>query len=290
MLDPGARVEDYEVVCRAAIGATAEVYEARHVSSGRRAAVKVLHHEWCLHAEIVARFLNEARALQRIQHSCVVEAIACGFLDEGPPFLILEWLPIDLDRALERAGGSLTARTAVRVATQISEALATLHEHGIVHRDLKPANVLADQEDISVAAIKLADLGLAKVPAGPVPPSLDVPEPLGPLHISTGSSALLGTWDYMAPEQWIRSKDAEPKTDVYALGALLFQLLAGRPPFVAEQQKDLMYFHLFEAPPLHLLDGRATAALQDLIAQMLSKTISPRPAMREVLEGLAGPL
>lgn len=149
-----------------------------------------------------------------------------------------------------------------------------------MHRDLKAANVLLSDPDLARARACLADLGLAKV--GPERaegrPVLE--------HVSTGGGARLGTWDYMAPEQWIKSKTVSPKADVYALGVLLFQMLAGRLPFPADQAKDLMLFHLFEEPPLGAIGGNAPPQLVDLVAQMLAKTAPARPAMAEVVERL----
>jgi len=277
MLPPGLRIGEHVIVRHAASGAMGEVYEGRHVSTGHPVAVKVLYPEWCLHPEVIARFLNEAHALQRLQHARIVTAFAWGTLPDGPPFMLLEWLPSNLHQALERAGGALPPRAAVRVATQLAEALEALHAQGLIHRDLKPANVLLARENLDALEVKLADLGLAK--ALEAPPSLAVP-------VSTGGSALLGTWEYMAPEQWIQSKHVDPKADVYALGVLVFQLLTGRLPFVAGQQKDWMYFHLMEPPPLHLLDGLVPQPTVALIARMLSKKASPRPAMHEVAEQL----
>jgi serine/threonine-protein kinase len=290
MLSPGLRIGEYVLVRLAAMGAMSEVYEGRHVARGHPVAVKVLSPEWCLHAEVMARFLNEARALQSLRHAHIVTAFECGTLPERPPFMILEWLPVDLHQVLSRVEGPLSPGTAVHVAAQLADALAALHDRGIVHRDLKPANVLLAREEPPVLEVKLADLGLAKVS----PREADArtggePAPPSAHPVSTGGSALLGTWDYMAPEQWIRSKSVDPKADVYALGVLLFQMLTGRLPFVAEQQKNLMYLHLLEPPPLELLDGRVPATTRDLVAGMLGKKPAQRPTMREVMERLTGP-
>jgi serine/threonine-protein kinase len=291
MLSPGYRIADHALVRRMATGATSDVYEARHLESGAPAAVKVLHGDWCLDREVVTRFLNEALALQHLQHPHVVRVFECGVLPAGPPFMVLEWLPIDLHQALSRTGGGFSPEVAVRVAAQLADALAALHAHGLVHRDLKPANVLLSQEDPAVAESKLADLGLAKLLSGDVavPQAYGAPAPLAALPISTGGSALLGTWEYMAPEQWVQSKNVDPRVDVYSLGVLLFQMLAGRLPFVAKQQKDWMYFHVMEAPPLQLLDGRATAGMRDLVARMMGKKPFSRPTMGEVVATLACP-
>jgi serine/threonine-protein kinase len=106
-------------------------------------------------------------------------------------------------------------------------------------------------------------------------------------HVSTGGGARLGTWDYMAPEQWIKSKTVSPKADVYSLGVLLFLMLAGRLPFTADQAKDLMFFHLFEAPPMAQLAVTAPPRLVELVADMLAKTAPARPGMAEVVERLS---
>jgi serine/threonine-protein kinase len=224
----------------------------------------------------VKRFFNEASILQTIRHPHVVSLLASGKLSNSTPYMILEWVPGNLARALVDAGGALAPRAAARIALQIATALAALHGQGIVHRDLKPANVLLDRYDLASAQVRLADLGLAKVR-----PTQDG-GPVAIAHISTGGSALLGTLDYMAPEQWIKSKTADPRADVYSLGVLLFQMLAGRLPFVAEQPKDLMALHLFEDPLMARLEG-APAALRELVGRMLKKSPSTRPAMEEVI-------
>ncbi|WP_257450694.1 serine/threonine-protein kinase [Archangium lipolyticum] len=283
MLSPGLRIGEHVLVRRVAIGAMSEVYEGRHETLGHPVAVKVLFPEWCAHEEVVARFLNEARALQLLRHARIVTAFEYGTLPGGTPFMVLEWLPVDLHRVLTRAGGPLPPRDAVRVTTQLAEALTALHERGIVHRDLKPANVLLAREEPSALEVKLADLGLAKMPPSEVEARAEEPT----LPVSTGGGALLGTWDYMAPEQWVQSKSVDPKADVYALGVLLFQMLTGQLPFPAEQQKDLMYFHLLEPPPLDLLEGRVPPTIRDLVAEMLGKKPAQRPAMRDVMERLA---
>jgi eukaryotic-like serine/threonine-protein kinase len=287
VLASGLRIQGYEVVRRIALGAMSEVYEARHLLSGSPVAIKVLQDEWCHDGELLARFLNEAHSLEAVRHPHLVTLLDWGTLPQGRPFMILEWLPFNLGGALA-SGGTTTPSIAARVGAQVADALATLHDCGLVHRDLKPANVLFADQDLAVAQMKLADLGLAKVvPDRPADRLLGNVEPAGLVPLSTGGSAVLGTWDYMAPEQWVQSKTVGPQTDVYALGVLVFQLLAGRLPFLAEAPKDLMYFHILEPPPLRLLDEVVAPATRAFIARMLSKVATDRPAMREVMTVMA---
>lgn len=277
MLAPGSRVDSFEVTRLVAAGAMCHVYEAHNSHSGRPVAVKVLRGDWCSEEEIVTRFLNEATILRTIRHPHVVSLLASGTLQDGAPYMVLEWLPKNLARSIADAGGPLPSSAASRLALQIARALAALHAHGIVHRDLKPANVLLDRVDLAEAQVRLADLGLAK--ARPDPRA----EAPALRHVSTGGGATLGTWDYMAPEQWIKSKTAGPAADVYSLGVLLFQMLAGTLPFVAEQAKALMTLHLLEPAPVGRLPEGTPSALRELLGGMLAKSAPDRPGLDQVL-------
>jgi serine/threonine-protein kinase len=277
MLVPGMRVGEFVLVRRMAMGATSTVYEGRHAIQSVPVAVKVLSPEWCLHPEMVARFLNEARTLQELRHPYLVRALASGVLPEGPPFMVLEWQPEDLHEALAREGGRLPARDCAQVVRQLAEILALLHARGLIHRDLKPANVLVARREPGAWRVQLADLGLAK--------RLDTGNgPASALPVSTAGSALLGTWDYMAPEQWVRSKKVDGRADVYSLGVLWFQLLTGRLPFIAGEQQSLMFCHVVQPPPLEFLEGVAPAALGSLLARLLAKKPAERPSMTDLLD------
>lgn len=288
MLAPGSFIEGYELLRHVATGAMSEVYEGRRPGDGRHVAVKVMHQDLCVHADLLTRFHNEARMLEGLRHARLVALFTWGTLPEGPPYMVVEWMPHSLEQALERAGGSVPSRVAARAGAQIGEALSALHDSGFIHRDVKPANVLLAGEDLSSAELKLADLGLAKVLRnGPGGATQGGSTPIPVFPISTGGSDLLGTWAYMAPEQWIQPKSVDPKADVYSLGVLLFQMIAGCLPFTANQQKDLMALHVLRSPPLDLLEGRASPPLRGLVARMLSKKAVTRPTMREVAEQLA---
>lgn len=279
LLSPGDRVGEYIVVRRAAVGGTSQVYEARHVASGEPVAIKALRPELCIQAELVARFINEAEDLQRLRHPHLVAGLGSGVLPQGSPFMILEWLPVDLHQALEQAGGRLPAEDCTELIRQLARGLEVLHAHEIIHRDLKPANVLLAHGDVRGQEARIADLGLAKrsgVRGGLTPV----------LPVSTASNALMGTWDYMAPEQWIDSKRVGPAADVYSLGVLWFQMLTGRLPFTAHATQSLMYQHAFIDPPLALLQGVAPETTRELVAGLLLKEVEDRLTLSELLRRL----
>lgn len=288
MLAAGSRIGEYDLIRYVTSGAMSEVYEGRRAGSETSVAVKILHLDLCLYPTVVTRFLNEALALEALKHERIIALFAWGRLPEKPPFMVLEWLPCSLEQALERAGGPLELAVAARIAAQIAEATATMHDRGIVHRDLKPANILLTEGDLGRAEIKLADFGLIKVLGKKT--GITVPGAMAPIDVyplSTAGSDLLGTCEYMAPEQWIQSKNVDARADVYSLGVLLFQMITGELPFQAVQPKDWMALHTLRTPPLHRLDGLTPLPLRDLIARMLSKKIAPRPTMREVMSELA---
>jgi len=279
MFPKGFRIGEHSLVRLVTTSANSEVYEARHLPSGEPRAVKVLHSELAQTPQQVSRFLNEAQILQEFHHPHLVRVLSSDVLPNGRPFMVLEWMPVDLQQCLI-PGQALAPRTAARIAHPLSQVLAVLHQHGYVHRDLKPGNVLLASRELEEPRLKLADLGLAKrLPGATAPRSSHA--------VSTATSTHLGTWDYMSPEQWIDSKRAEAPTDVYALGTLLFQLLAGQLPFEEEEERHLMYRHLMDPPPLELLGERPPGPLRELVSAMMAKDTKARPTMREVSEVLA---
>ncbi|MCY1036811.1 serine/threonine-protein kinase [Corallococcus sp. BB11-1] len=271
---PGAGLsQGYTLQRRVAMGATSEVYDALREADGTRVAVKLLRAELCLHAEMVARFLNEARTLMELRHPHLVRAFEVGVRPDGRPFMVLEWLPQDLHAVLRSAGGRLPTTDCARLVQQLAGALDHLHRQGFIHRDLKPANVLMACSEPGRMDARLTDLGLAKRSSGAATAA-------AALAVSTGAQARLGTWDSMAPEQWVDSKRVDAKADVYALGVLWFQLLTGRLPFEAGDEKGLMFQHLLEAPPLALL---AASATRSWVGRMLAKKPVERPTLGELL-------
>ncbi|HJL18918.1 MAG TPA: protein kinase [Sandaracinaceae bacterium LLY-WYZ-13_1] len=204
----------YRVVRRLGRGGMGAVYEAEHELIGRRVALKLLHAEMASRRDVLQRFRNEARAAGAIGHPGIVQALDVGRTEDGAPFLVLELLEgRDLEAELADRG-ALPVAEAVDLGVAVADAVSAAHALAIVHRDLKPANVFLGDD----GAIKVLDFGISKV-RGALQTSPD-----------TASGAILGTPAYMAPEQLQDAAGADARSDVYALGAILYRALAGELP------------------------------------------------------------
>ncbi|HTL34448.1 MAG TPA: protein kinase [Kofleriaceae bacterium] len=234
----GAQVGSYRVLSQIGQGGMGSVWLAEHITLGRRAALKVLHPEFSVRAEIVQRFFNEARAATSIQDPGIVQIFDFGQDQNGSAYIVMELLDGDpLDRRLDR--GALAVPDALRIMRQVASSLGAAHARGIVHRDLKPENIflVRDPEVAGGERAKVLDFGIAKL----------VGENTG---MRTHTSAVMGTPTYMSPEQCRGAGQVDQRSDVYALGCVLFHLLCGRPPFHAAGGGEIIAMHLREAPPV----------------------------------------
>jgi hypothetical protein len=258
----------YEIIAELGRGGMGVVYEARQVALGRVVALKMLRPDSHAGPEELARFANEARAAARLQHPNIVQVFEVGVAD-GLPYFSMEHCPGGT-LACRLRDTHLTPREAAETMLPLARALHAAHQAGVVHRDLKPANVLFSQDGTP----KVADFGLSR--------KLDEPG-------QTQSGTILGTPAYMAPEQARgRSKDAGPAADVYALGAVFYELLAGRPPFPGETALEVLYEVTSSepAPPSSLRPG-VPAALEAVCLKCLNKAPAERYASAaEVAEEL----
>jgi serine/threonine protein kinase len=237
----GQTVGNYRITHLLGEGGMGAVYLAEHPGIGRKAAVKVLHPALSTNADIAARFFNEARAANAIHHPGIVEVLDFGTLPTGVSYIVMELLEGESLAARMRRGGPLPMASAIELATQAAAALGAAHRQGIVHRDLKPDNlhIVPDPRNPGREMIKVLDFGIAKL-AGPAG---------DPGSVKTRTGAIMGTPVYMSPEQCRGTKEVDHRTDVYALGVILYEMLCGAPPFVSQGQGELIHLHISEPPP-----------------------------------------
>jgi serine/threonine protein kinase len=256
------------------------VLEAVQEPIGRRVAVKVLHRKYAQEPLITARFFNEARAVNLIDHPGIVQVSDYGQLPDGTAYLVMEFLKGEtLNQRAKR--GALSLPEIVRIARQIGAALAAAHEKNVFHRDLKPDNIMIipeqDAETPGRERVKLLDFGIAKV----------VTDEEEAAHApKTATDVVMGTPRYMAPEQCRGGVTVDGKADVYSMGVLLFELLVGKPPF-SGASGEVLAKHIYETPPpLRDLAPHVPEELTKLIHRMLAKKREERPSMQEVQTAL----
>ena len=249
----------FRVLHMLAQGAMGSIYEGVQLPIKRPVAVKVIREELCRDPRSAQRFLREAKLVTRIAHPNIVDVFDFGETPDGCLYLVMELLRGQtLDVAIAQRG-PFSVRQICELALQICDALVAAHTHGVVHRDLKPANIflLPDLGDW----VKILDFGLAK--------TTDAASEL------TYVGAVLGTPLYMAPET-IRFSSAEPRSDLYALGCILHELLAGEPPFTADSSAVVLARQLDDEPPP--LPAHVPPTLRQLVTALLAKEPEDRPA------------
>jgi serine/threonine-protein kinase len=275
-LPPDPRVgkvlaERYRIDSVIGEGAMGKVYAAEHVLMRKRLAVKVLHRELSSVPELVARFEREAMAAANIDHPNIAGATDFGKLPDGAVFLALELVE---GRCLrdELAEGRFPTARALHVTRQIASALGAAHAQGIVHRDLKPENVMLVERGGDPDFVKVLDFGVARVPIGDGAEGSDVPGPI------TRAGMVFGTPEYIPPEQAL-GQQSDGRADLYSLGVMLFEMLAGTRPFTAETKVSLVGQHIGKAPP-RVSDRVPSLALPDeveaLVAKLLEKEVARR--------------
>ena len=271
----GTSVGTYQIIRKLGQGGMGIVYEGVQTAIGRRVAIKVLHPEYAHDREVLNRFFNEARAANLIEHPAIITVSDFGHLANGSAYLVMEFLDgRTLVEYVDSVGGRLPVEQAVPIVVQVASALVAAHSCGVIHRDLKPSNVmlLADEMLPEGIRVKILDFGIAK---------LEAP---GGANPRTRSGAVLGTPTYMAPEQCVSAGQVDGKADVYALGIILFELLAGQPPFSAPSDLALLNMQVSQkAPSIREFDQRVPGELAALLRRMLLKKPTDRPSMSDVL-------
>ena len=245
-------------------GGMGTVYLATHLGLERPVAVKIIKRECAGDADVADRFLREARTMAKLRHPNAAMIFDAGNLPDGRHFIVMEFVEGEtLSQALAREG-RFSASKAVDIATQICDVLEEAHRIGIVHRDLKPSNILLGKRGVCVL-----DFGVAKVLASSAESTFT--------HASTGSGQLIGTPRYMSPEQCLGQR-VGARSDLYSLGVLLYEMLAGRPPFVDPLQSALLINQATAAaPPLPRLRPDVNRPLALAVHTLLAKRPEDRP-------------
>lgn len=274
------RIGPYRFIRMLGKGGMGTVFEAVHEAIERRVAIKILHPEMAANPEHAARFLNEARAANRIGHPGIVEIHDFDSLPDGTTFLVMEFLAGEtLHKRFHRQGKQLELGEVLWVGREVASAISAAHSKGIIHRDLKPDNIMvvSDPDCARGERLKLLDFGIAKVAALS-----------GKSEAVTQVGTVMGTLFYISPEQLRNTAQVDDRADVYSLGAMLYHLLAGHPPFQVNSDIELVAKHLLEAPrPLREVAPGAPEPLCTLIDTMLAKEPQARPAMAEVAQRCA---
>ncbi len=282
----GQRVGKYRVLREIGRGGMGAVYEAVHESIGQRIAIKTLNEELSSDARHTARFFDEARAVNIVQHPGLVRVFDHGVMENGTAYISMEFLQGEsLQERISRLRKSserMPLHEALRISRQIGSALEAVHEKGIAHRDLKPGNLylVPDQEAPGGERVKVLDFGIAKFFGSP-----DLQNAQGDVerHLTTVGK-LLGTPVYMSPEQCSGAEQIDDRIDVYALGVIMYQLVAGRLPFEAPAACVIMTKHIMEPPPpLREVSPALPEDVCALVHEMLAKTPTERPSMAQVV-------
>jgi serine/threonine-protein kinase len=273
----GARIGSYEVLAPLGVGGMGEVYRARDAKLNRDVALKILPSQFALDPERLARFKREAQVLASLDHPNI--GAIYGFEDaDGVHALVLQLVegPTLADRI---AQGPVPIEEALPIAKQIAEALEAAHEQGIVHRDLKPANIKVRPD----GAVKVLDFGLAKLaePPGASAGGLSQSPTITTPAMMTGVGMILGTAAYMSPEQ-ARGRAVDKRADVWAFGAVLFEMIGGRPAFEGELVSDVLASVLKMEPNWRALPAATPSALSLMLRRCLEK--DPRRRLQAIGE------
>src|ERR1044071_2519993 len=270
----GATAGSYRILRQIGEGGMGAVYLGEHTMLGRPAAIKILLPSLSQNREMVGRFFNEARATTAIRHPGIVEIYDFGFLPDGAAYIAMEMLDGEsLASRLQRVG-RLPVGAAVDIGRQGAGALHAAHSLGITHRDRKPDNMFLVRDPEIGERVKLLDFGIAKL----------VTNDSGN---RTRTGVVMGTPVYMSPEQCRGTAALDSRADLYSLGCVLYELVAGRPPFVAESAGDIIAHHLYFPPdPVRRHEPSVPDGLEQLIMALLAKDPAMRPGSAAEVSGI----
>ena len=248
------------------------LYRARDTERGVPCALRVLPEIYAREPEVMARFIRDAQAAQELKHPNIAQVFDIGKLDDGSVYAVTELLDGQNLATVIQEEGRISAGRAVHVASQVSRALGTAHESGIIHRDFKPSNIVLVAQEGDLDFVKVVDFGICS--------HVDSE----PSTTSSQQELIIGSPDYMAPEQ-AAGAEANPASDIYALGSVLFEMLTGRLPYKGRNAIDvLIQKGARDAPRVTDLAPDVPEALADVVAACLSRRPEDRPPSMRVLE------
>jgi serine/threonine-protein kinase len=261
---PLPSIDRYTVEAELGSGGFGAVYRARHVVLGRPVALKVLHPSRASDVEVVQRFLREARAIAGLGSPNIVQVLDADVASDGRAFLAMELLEGE-DLAHRLGRGRMPKHEAMRIARDVLAALHVAHGQGVVHRDLKPGNVFLARQPSGETIAKVLDFGISKVRTE------------SPADELTRTGTILGTPQYMAPEQFKSSKDVDARADLYSVGVLLYEALAGRLPYGGTTLHAIIAAKLTETPPPI---GQAAPDVPQAVADVVMRALANEPEHR----------
>ncbi len=274
-LDIGSEVDGrYKIVELIGEGGMGKVYLAEHVEIGKRVALKVLHASYSRMPDLVERFRREARAASKIGHPNIVDVTDSGSTADGSVYFVMEYLEgVELGSVIEREGALDVAR-ALRITGQICRALSAAHREGIIHRDLKPENIFLITRGGEADVVKVLDFGIAKTTEAEAARERRLTSP----------GMAMGTPEYMAPEQ-AAGRPADARTDIYSLGAIMYEMCTGQPPYSGDNFMEILTKKATQDPPPPLtIRPELPAPVGDLVQAAMSRNPDERPQSMDGLE------
>jgi len=263
----GETVGSFRVLQKIGEGGMGAVYLAEHPLIGKRVAIKMLLPELSQNQDVVNRFFNEARAATQLKHPGLIEVFDFGHHSSGSAFIVMEFLDGESLAAKLRQDRFLSLDFLLDLVRQIAIALSEAHKKGIVHRDLKPDNVflVPDPERNFGVRAKVLDFGIAKLAND------------SPTSTKTRTGVMMGTPTYMSPEQCRGAGSVDHRTDVYALGCMIFEMATGRAPYIGEGPGDVLAAHIYEPiPSVRELQPQAPPELDAIVTRAMAKRAEER--------------
>jgi serine/threonine-protein kinase len=280
MIDVGQTIGNYRITSRLGEGGMGVVYLAEHPVIGKKVALKAIHPELSRNAEVVSRFVTEAKSVNQIGHEHIVDIADFGTTPGGEFYFIMEYLQGEAMSDRLKRENRLDATRAMVIGAQIADALDSSHEHGIIHRDLKPENIFLVARGGSKDFVKVLDFGLAKLT-----------QTEEKVSHKTRAGSVMGTPYYMAPEQCEGKTEIDHRADIYSLGVLLFEMLTGKVPFGGDGYGEIIVKHITMPPPsVRSLVPELSPELDLILFRALAKDREQRfQTMAELRDALLDP-